>query len=176
MFTSKKLLLLFSLTFSCSIITALAQSPNLGIVANEELIKNWNTSIGTEGEELPPGFGNATNGRSIYNLQCISCHGQGGEGLLNDKLAGGHGSLTTNQAVKTIGSYWPYATTIFDYIRRAMPYLSPKSLSDEEVYSLTAYMLYINNIISEDMIIDANTLPKIEMPNKGNFIISYPNN
>jgi cytochrome c len=163
---------LFLYCFGFNIIAE--ESPNLGKAADISLIKNWDISIGTDGYELPAGSGDAIIGKEIYNQQCIACHGAKGEGLLNDKLAGGHGSLVTDKAVKTIGSYWPYATTIFDYIRRAMPYLSPKNLTNEEVYALTAYMLYINNIIPEEMIINSEILPTILMPNKENFIISYP--
>ncbi|MBI79012.1 MAG: cytochrome c [Pseudomonadota bacterium] len=171
----KRIFLFYFIFLYCFAFKIIAQeNPNLGKLADLSLIKKWDISIGSDGYELPAGYGDAIIGKEIYNQQCIACHGVQGEGLLNDKLAGGHGSLVTDKAVKTIGSYWPYATTIFDYIRRAMPYLSPKSLTNEEAYSLTAYMLYINNIIPEEMIINAETLPMIIMPNKENFIISYP--
>ena len=102
------------------------------------------------------------------------CHGPQGAAGVNDPLVGGNGTLATRTPVKTIGSYWPYATTVFDYIRRAMPYPEPHSLTDSEVYALTAYLLNLNGVIGKDAVIDAKTLPQVQMPNRGNFVIAYP--
>ena len=153
---------------------AAQEGPDLGETPSPELIAAWDISIEPNGAGLPPGSGTAIEGAPLYAVNCIACHGPGGEGSLNDRLVGGHGTIGTDSATKTIGSYWPYATTIFDYIRRAMPYLQPQSLSDDETYALTAYLLYLNEIIAEDEIMNAETLPAVEMPNVGNFVLAYP--
>jgi cytochrome c len=154
--------------------TAAAQEgPGLGETPSAELIAAWDISIASDGSGLPPGSGSAVEGAPVYALKCAACHGPGGEGLLNDRLVGGHGSIGRPAAVKTIGSYWPYATTIFDYVRRAMPYSQPQSLSDDETYALTAYLLYLNEIIDEDVVMDGATLPAVEMPNRDNFVLGY---
>ncbi len=150
------------------------EGPNLGVPADPEEVAAWNIDIGPDGAGLPPGAGTASEGEAVYAIQCLACHGPEGSGQLNDVLAGGHGSLTDPAPVKTIGSFWPYATTIFDYIRRAMPYLLPQTLSDDEVYALTAYLLFLNGIIAEDDVMDARTLPQVRMPNRDNFILAYP--
>ena len=108
-------------------------------------------------------------GEAVYQRQCLACHGLAGEGGINDRLAGGQGTLKTLQPLQTVGSYWPYATTLFDYIRRAMPYTAPGSLSNEEVYALTAYLLHINGIIAKQERMDARSLPLIQMPNREGF-------
>jgi len=154
---------------------AIAQEgPNLGIPADPEEVAAWDIDIGPDGAGLPPGAGTAAEGKAVYVIQCLTCHGPEGNGQLNDVLVGGHSSLTDPAPVKTIGSFWPYATTIFDYIRRSMPYLTPRTLSDDEIYALTAYLLYLNGIIAEDEVIDAQSLPSVVMPNRDNFILAYP--
>ena len=154
---------------------AIAQeSPNLGVTADPEEVAAWDIDIGHDGAGLPPGAGTAAEGEAVYAIQCLTCHGPEGDGQLNDMLVGGHGSLTEPAPVKTIGSFWPYATTIFDYIRRSMPYLTPRTLSDDEIYALTAYLLHLNGIIAEDHVMDAQTLPAVAMPNRDNFILAYP--
>jgi S-disulfanyl-L-cysteine oxidoreductase SoxD len=160
-----------------------AQAPNLGQVATPEEILSWDISISPDGSGLPPGSGTAKQGEALYGAQCASCHGDKGTGNPQEPpspvsagpLAGGQGSLAGNQPpMQTVGSYWPYATTLFDYIRRAMPWAAPKSLTDNEVYSLTAYILHLNGIIGDTEIIDAQALPKVQMPNRDNFIRIYP--
>ena len=150
-----------------------AQSPkyHLGRTPTDEEIKAWDISVGPEGKELPPGSGNAVAGAKIYAEKCALCHGPTAtEGkFLHGVLAGGKESLTTLEPMKTIGSYWPYATTIFDFVRRAMPFNNPGSLTADEVYSLTAFLLYRNEIIEEPTVIDAMTLPKVRMPNRDGF-------
>ena len=126
-----------------------------------------------DGDGLPPGSGNARLGEALYEQHCIACHGAGGENGINDRLAGGHGSIRSEQPVRTVGSYWPYATTIFDYLRRAMPYQDPGTLDDDEVYSLTAYLLYVNGIVDAETRIDAESLPNVKMPNRDNFVWAY---
>ena len=150
------------------------EGPGLGIPATPQELAAWDISIQPDGEGLPPGSGTAAAGASVYTLHCFSCHGAKGEGQLNDVLVGGHGSLGGPAPRKTVGSYWPYATTLFDYIRRSMPYQQPHSLSDGEVYALTAYLLYLNGIIEEHQPMDAKSLPAVRMPNRDNFILAYP--
>jgi cytochrome c len=130
-------------------------------------------TIMPDGDGLPPGSGNAVSGRDIYNQNCLACHGENGTGGVNDVLAGGHGSLTGSQPQKTVGSYWPYATTVFDYVRRAMPFQSPGSLSSDELYAVTAYLLFVNDIIAEDAEMSAESLPQVKMPNRDNFVWGY---
>jgi cytochrome c len=106
--------------------------------------------------------------------KCQSCHGEKGAGKPNDPLVGGHGTLASPGPVRTIGSYWPYATTVFDYVRRAMPYQLSQSLTNDEVYAVTAYLLYLNGIIAEHEVMNLRTLPQVKMPNRDNFILAYP--
>jgi cytochrome c len=153
---------------------AAPKGPGLGEPATAAQIESADVSIGPDGAGLPPGSGTPAQGEAIFNSKCLACHGPQGSGTVNDQLVGGKGTLTTATPVKTIGSYWPYATTVFDYVRRAMPYPTPHSLSDPEVYALTAYLLNLNGIIVKDAVMDAKTLPQVKMPNRGNFILSYP--
>jgi len=136
-------------------------------------IKQWDTDITPAGRQLPPGSGSVDNGGMIYSARCQSCHGEAGKGGPNDRLAGSFDPRLNfakdMQAVRTIGNYWPYATTLYDYINRAMPFTAPGSLSADEVYSLVAYLLYLNGIISEDTVIDARNLPQVVMPAKQLF-------
>lgn len=151
-------------------------SPHLGKPATEELIMRWNIDVFPDGTGLPAGQGSAINGKFIYQKQCLSCHGIDGTGDSADELAGASHSLTDNPPDKTIGTYWPYASTLFDFTRRAMPLNSPGSLSNNELYSVTAYLLFLNNIIAESQVINADTLAKIKMPNRKGFINIYNSN
>ncbi|WP_026608012.1 c-type cytochrome [Methylocapsa acidiphila] len=145
--------------------------PALGRTATTEDVAAWDVSIGPDGKGLPPGRGTAETGEAVYLAKCVGCHGEKGAGKPNDRLAGGRETLASDQpAVKTVGSYWPYATTIFDYVRRAMPINEPKSLTHDEVYAVVAYLLKINGIISDGEIIDAQSLPRIKMPNREGFV------
>lgn len=146
------------------------EGPDLGTPATAEQIAGWDISVGPDGAGLPPGSGTPARGAEIFAVKCAACHGPQGEGTLNDRLVGGRDSIATDQAVKTVGSFWPYATTIFDYVRRAMPYLQPHSLTDDEAYALTAHLLHLNGIIGPDTVIDAQSLPAVEMPNHDNFV------
>lgn len=156
--------------FLCAGLAGAQEGPNLGVVATPEQVAGWDVSIAPDGAGLPAGSGTAAQGAAVFAVKCASCHGPQGEGSLNDRLVGGLGSIATGQAAKTVGSYWPYATTIFDYVRRAMPYLEPHSLTDDEVYALTAHLLHLNGIIAPDAVIDAQTLPGVHMPNRDNFV------
>jgi S-disulfanyl-L-cysteine oxidoreductase SoxD len=150
------------------------KGPGLGVPATAAQIESADVSIGPDGAGLPPGSGTSAQGEAIFNAKCIACHGAQGSGGVNDQLVGGKGTLATGSPVKTIGSYWPYATTVFDYVRRAMPYPTPHSLTDPEVYALTAYLLSLNGIIAKDAVMDAKSLPQVKMPNQGKFVLSYP--
>ena len=152
-----------------------ADLPGLGQPVTEADLANWDISIGPDGVGLPPGSGTAAQGAVIYAQKCEACHGKEGSGGIAAPLAGGIGTLAGPGApVKTVGSYWPYATTIFDFTRRAMPWPQPKSLTNVEVYALTAYILRLNNIIADSDVMNAETLPKIKMPNRDGFISAYP--
>src|SRR5579862_5760607 len=127
---------------------AFAQSPNLGKPISPEDIASWDISIGPDGAGLPPGSGTAKQGEAVFAAKCQACHGAKGAGQPNDRLVGGQGSLPGDKpAIKTVGSYWPYATTLFDYVRRAMPLNESKSLSNDEVYAAVAYLLNLNGVI-----------------------------
>jgi S-disulfanyl-L-cysteine oxidoreductase SoxD len=119
---------------------------------------------------LPGGSGNAVQGQKVYDAKCQACHGPKGVGKPADALVGGKGSLASGKPMRTVGSYWPYATTLFDYTRRAMPTTAPMSLSNEEVYAVTAYVLFLNGIVPETAEMNAQTLPQVKMPNRDGFI------
>lgn len=142
--------------------------------ATAEDIERVYLSILPDGENLPDGSGTATEGKAVYEMYCVACHGMDGEGTLADKLVGGRGTLDSDSPVKTVGSFWPYATTVFNYIRRSMPYTAPMSLTNEEYYAITAFILNKNDIISADKVLDKNSLPEIRMPNRDGFVNSYP--
>jgi S-disulfanyl-L-cysteine oxidoreductase SoxD len=148
--------------------------PGLGQPISVADAAPWDLSIQPDGTGLPPGSGTAAAGAAIFATQCVACHGAGGVGQPNDKLVGGQGTISQFQQVRTVGSYWPYATTIFDYIRRAMPFQAPESLTNDQAYSLTAYLLAENGIIKAGDTINAQTLPQVKMPNRDGFIMAYP--
>jgi len=150
------------------------ETPNLGRPATPAEIAGWDISIPPDGAGLPPGSGTPEQGASVYTQKCQSCHGEKGAGKPNDQLVGGQGTLTSKSPVRTVGSYWPYATTVFDYVRRAMPYTQSHSLTDEEVYAVTAYLLHLNGIIGAEDAMNAQSLPQVKMPNRDNFIVVYP--
>jgi len=141
----------------------------IGRAATPAEIAGWDIDIRADGQGLPPGRGSVSEGQRIFAETCAACHGQNGEGKPADQLVGGFGTLTTEKPVRTVGSYWPYATTLFDFIRRAMPFNAPQSLSADQVYAVSAYILYLNKIVAADAVLDASSLPKIEMPNRGGF-------
>lgn len=150
-----------------------AATPHFGAPADPGLVKAWDLSIPPDGTGLPPGKGSVSEGLAIYTEKCVMCHGVNGAGKPADQLTGGIGSLATDKPVKTVSSYWPYATTLFDYIRRAMPVTAPRSLTDHETYALTAYILSIDGIVKKDAVLDAKSLPKVKMPNRDGFIDAY---
>lgn len=152
---------------------AAQEGPNLGVPATPEQIDGWDISIGPDGAGLPPGSGTAAAGKVVYEAKCVACHGAEGAGQPNDRLVGGQGTLREAAPIRTIGSFWPYATTVFDYVRRAMPYVSPHSLTADETYAVTAYLLALNGVIGEDDVMNATTLPKVAMPNRDAFDSAY---
>src|ERR1700687_5689856 len=138
----KTLLVAASALTMASAIAGAAESPNLGKTASPEEIASWDISIGPDGAGLPSGSGTPQQGEQVYLAKCLACHGEKGSGKPNDQLVGGQGSLGPGQApVKTVGSYWPYATTLFDYVWRAMPFPESKSLTSDETYAVSAYIL-----------------------------------
>ena len=147
-----------------------ARPPRLGVAASAEEVARYDISVPPSGAGLPAGSGTARQGAAVYAAKCVACHGDKGAGKPADALAGGIGSLATPRPVRTVGSYWPYATTLFDYVRRAMPINAPLSLTDEEVYAVSAYILYLNGIVAEDAAMNAQTLPLVKMPNRDGFI------
>ncbi len=151
-----------------------AQSPNLGRQLTPEEIRKIDITVAPDGKGLPPGSGSVSAGAAVYAKSCQSCHGEKGAGKPQDQLTGGLGSLASNKPIKTPASYWPVATTLFDYIRRAMPITSPQSLTNDEVYAVTAYILSIDGIVSPDAVLDAKSLPRVKMPNKEGFISWWP--
>src|ERR1700755_255836 len=148
-----------------------AQSPyGIGRAAMPAEIAGWNIDVGGEGRNLPPGSGSVSRGREVFDQQCAACHGTKGEGGIGDRLVGGQGTLATPKPVRTVGSYWPYAPTLFDYIRRAMPQNAPQSLSNDDVYAVSAYILNLNGLLPSDATLDAKTLSAIKMPNRNMFV------
>jgi cytochrome c len=155
------------IAFACS---AQAQTFGLGAPPDAALVRAWDIDVSPDGAGLPAGSGSVAQGRRVYAARCAVCHGAEGQGGPMDRLAGGQGTLASGRPVKTVGSYWPYATTLFDYVRRAMPFDAPQSLSAGEVYAVTAFVLHLNGIVPEDAVLDAAALPAIAMPNRGGFV------
>lgn len=144
-------------------------SHGLGRTPTARELAGWDIDVSPDGRGLPPGRGTATAGAAIYAQQCAACHGAKGQGNPANRLVGGQGSLVTPAPLKTVGSFWPYATTLFDYIRRAMPHNAPQSLTPDEVYAVTAFILNLNGIIDANAEMNASTLPRVEMPNRKGF-------
>ncbi len=149
-----------------------AVQPKVGHTPSVDEIKQWDITVLPSGAGLPAGSGTPDQGVAIYQEKCASCHGQNGEGKppTGVTLVGGIGTLATAKPLKTIGSYWPYATSVWDYIHRSMPYTEPGTLSADETYALTAFLLFKNGIIPKDQALNAEALPKVRMPNRDGFI------
>jgi cytochrome c len=159
----------------CLAISAFAQQhPNLGRPLSADEIRKLDITVAPDGSGLPPGSGSVAAGAAVYAAKCQGCHGAQGAGQPQDQLTGGLGTLTTRNPVKTPASYWPTATTIFDYVRRAMPINAPKSLTNDEVYAVTAYLLSIDGIVPKDAVLDAKSLPQVKMPNRDGFVRWWP--
>ncbi len=148
--------------------------PGLGKPASEELVKAWDLSIFPDGTGLPIGKGSVAEGAEVFKTDCAICHGPAGIGGTAEELSGGEQGLTGEYPDKTIGTYWPYATTLFDFISRSMPLVAPGSLSHDQTYAVTAYLLHVNKIIAEDAVMSNETLHKVEMPNRDGMEWIYP--
>ena len=149
-----------------------AQSPTFGVgrPATAEEIRNLGGVIAPDGGGLPEGSGTVAAGRDVFAAQCARCHGPRAQGDVGPVLVGGQGTLATARPLKTVGSFWPYATTLWDYINRAMPFDKPGLLKPSEVYAVAAYILNLNGIIGENDVMDARSLPKVKMPNRDGFV------
>jgi S-disulfanyl-L-cysteine oxidoreductase SoxD len=153
---------------------AFAQSPDLGTPISEADLRAWDISILPDGTGLPPGSGTPEQGARIFAAKCAVCHGENAKGGPNAALVGGAPLTSGIDTPKTIANFWPYATTLFDFTRRAMPWPQPRTLSDDEVYALTAYILSLNKIVGPNDVMNAQTLPKVRMPNRDGFIPRFP--
>ena len=154
-----------------AVLPSFGQTPQFGQAIAPADVAPWDISIGPDGAGLPPGSGTAKQGEAVYAAKCQACHGEKGAGRPNDQLAGGHDTIRSDKpAVKTVGSYWPHATTLFDYIRRAMPQNAPQSLSNDDVYAVSAYILSLNGLLPADATLDAKSLAAIKMPNRNMFV------
>lgn len=152
---------------------AWAQQPagrGLGRTPTIEEMKAWDISITPDGRGLPEGSGTVAEGKKVYEARCQRCHGANGAGGDEAPLTGGKDSLKTPKPLKTVGSYWPHATTLFDYVRRAMPFKNPGVLTSSQVYAVSAYILHLNGIVDAGATMNAATLPKVEMPNRNGFV------
>jgi len=159
-------------TLAVSVASA-GESYGLGQPATPQEIAGWDIDVSPSGAGLPAGSGDVHQGEAIFAAKCAVCHGARGEGKPMDRLVGGVGTLRDKKPEKTVGSYWPYATTLFDYVRRAMPLNAPQSLTPDEVYAVSAYVLFLNGILPEDAKLDPRSLPKVAMPNRDGFVSAY---
>ncbi len=158
----------------CALVATTVHAEDIGTPISNSDLSSWDISIGPDGDGLPQGSGTVAGGATVFMQQCAACHGATGTEGPADPLVGGHGTLTSDAPVKTVGSYWPHATTLFDYVRRAMPYFSPGSLEDDDVYAVTAYLLNLNDIVDDGVELDAQSLPLVQMPNRDGFVSWWP--
>ena len=170
MFLRRGLFLALALALAlCPAPVANAQS--FGRPATAAEIALWDIDVRPDGKGLPAGSGSVARGKEVFAGNCAACHGTQGQGGLQDRLVGGVGSLATPAPVKTVGSFWPYATTLFDYIHRAMPYWAPGSLGVDDTYAVSAYILHLNGILPPDAVLDQHSLPQVKMPNREGFFV-----
>jgi hypothetical protein len=175
MFTRKPAAAALALGLALLAGSSFAETPDLGKPISEADISVWNLTVFPDGANLPPGGGTAAAGARLYvEKGCVGCHGEAGKGGPGISLANPEAKIDRIEARKTIGNFWAQATTVFDVIRREMPWTQPRTLTNDETYKLTAYVLFLNKLVGEDDVIDAQTLPKVKMPNKDNFIIRFP--
>ena len=174
MFTLERAVLTASLLLAMTTGASLAETPNLGKPIDEAAIAAWDISILPDGTGLPKGSGTPAQGAPIYAEKCSACHGDNGKGGIANALVSDRKIDGISASQKSIKNFIGDATTVFDFIRRAMPFQAPHSLTDDEVYALTAYILAENKLIGANDVMDAQTLPKVKMPNRDNFIIRFP--
>ena len=155
-------------------IAAFAEGPGLGVPLTEAELAELPKTIYPDGQGLPSGEGRVAEGEAIFKAMCAQCHGPAGAGGTAPELAGGHEPLTSEYPDQNIGTYWPYATTLFDFLRRSMPMFAPGSLSDAQYYSLTAYLLERNGLWAKDAVLDAQGLAAVQMPNRAGFDSLWP--
>jgi S-disulfanyl-L-cysteine oxidoreductase SoxD len=165
---------LAALLLACAANAALGAGPNLGKPVTPAELAAWDISVQPDGTGLPPGSGTPAQGAKIYAEKCALCHGENGKGGTGAALVGGAPLTSGIETPKTIANFWGYSTTVFDFIRRAMPWQQPRTLSNDEVYALTAYILSLNKLIGQNDAMNAQTLPKVKMPNRDGFIIRFP--
>jgi cytochrome c len=152
-------------------ITATSRRLGIGREAKPEEIAGWDIDIRPDGQGLPVGKGSVKDGEALYTRRCAGCHGEFGEGAGRwPALSGGVGMLAGDRPVKTIGSYWPYASTVIDYVRRAQPFGDALSLSNDELYAVVAYLLHLNDLVDRDFVLDKDTFRSIRLPNENSFI------
>jgi len=175
MFTHKLTRVLMAVMASTTLpVVAADDTPNLGTPVSQEEISGWDITVFPSGKGLPAGSGTAAQGGEIYAAKCVACHGDKGQGGLGPTLISDRKRQGIDEAGETIANYWPFSTSVFDYIRRAMPWQSPKTLTNEEVYALTAFILEENKLIPPGTVVNANSLPKVKMPNRDGFILRFP--
>jgi mono/diheme cytochrome c family protein len=150
-----------------------ARAYDFGRPATPDEIALWDIDVRPDGKGLPPGNGTVAQGKQVFADNCAACHGDNGVGGIRDRLVGGIGTLASDAPVKTVGSFWPYATTLFDYIHRAMPYQAPGSLSNDDTYAVAAYIFHLNGILPADGKLGRDSLPKIKMPNRDGFVPEF---
>jgi cytochrome c len=149
-----------------------AQSPKYGVgrAPSDAEIRDLGITVAPDGRGLPEAWGSAVEGRTVFAQRCARCHGEKGAGDIGPSLVGGQGTLATSKPVKTVGSFWSHATSVWNYVNRAMPFDQPGLLRPGEVYSAVAYILYLNGIVGEKEVLNAKTLPKVRMPNRDGFV------
>jgi mono/diheme cytochrome c family protein len=174
MSTHKRLLLLAGVALASTVAMA-EEGPNLGRLATPDEIAAYDIDASPDGSGLPPGSGTAKQGEAVYVEKCLGCHGAKGQNGPVMQLVGGAGTIGVEQKpLKTVGSFWPYATSVFAYTRRSMPFYNSKSLTNDELYATTAYVLYLNGLVGESDVMNAETLPKVQMPNRDGFVPFRP--
>ena len=172
MLTLNRVLAVFTLA-SLASLTFVANSQEtvrLGTAVSEDDLASFDLIAQPNGEGFPAGSGTAREGKIVYDTRCAACHAANGEGVNGATVIVGGDMQSEGPPLRTVGSFWPHATTVFDFVRRAMPADAPKSLTDNEVYQVVAYVLYMNGIVGEDEVLDASSLPQLEMPNGDGFI------
>lgn len=176
MSTPRPILLLAAVLLSACAMPGSSTAPQsaaplgIGRVATPAEIKGWDIDVDATGRGLPPGRGTVAAGKAIYDGKCAACHGATGTGATAPALAGGIGTIATRKPIRTVGSFWPYAPPVFDYINRAMPWDKPLSLTPDEVYAVTAYVLHLNKLLPADAVLDAKALAAVKMPNRDGFV------